>query len=141
MWLVPVSTFLQFEYLPSHQEALSKGMLVQYTSEIAGRVIFGQSLISAFHSYIAHLRSRSIARVALSRPCGPTRRAAAGATAAFNKNDERGGERTASKSEKQYRFIRDSGSNLRGVGRVVAVLLHLARYANLLAIAFLISYS
>ena len=42
MWLVPVSTFLQFEYLPAHQEALSKGMLVQYTSEIAGRVIFGQ---------------------------------------------------------------------------------------------------
>ena len=42
MWLVPVSTFLQFEYLPSHQEALSKGMLVQYTSEIAGRVIFGE---------------------------------------------------------------------------------------------------
>ena len=26
----------------SHQEALSKGMLVQYTSEIAGRVIFGE---------------------------------------------------------------------------------------------------
>ena len=40
MWLVPVSTLLQFEYLPSHQQALAKNMLVQYTSEIAGRVIF-----------------------------------------------------------------------------------------------------
>ena len=39
--------------MPSHQEALAKGMLVQYTSEIAGRVIFGQysrqSCIAAHH--------------------------------------------------------------------------------------------
>ena len=42
MWLIPVGTLLQCEYLPSHQEALAKGMLVQYTSEIAGRVIFGE---------------------------------------------------------------------------------------------------
>ena len=42
MWLIPVSTLLQCEHMPSHQEALSKGMLVQYTSEIAGRVIFGE---------------------------------------------------------------------------------------------------
>ena len=41
MWLVPVGTLLQLEHMPSHQEALAKGMLVQYTSEIAGRVIFG----------------------------------------------------------------------------------------------------
>ena len=42
MWLIPVGTLLQCEHMPSHQEALAKGMLVQYTSEIAGRVIFGQ---------------------------------------------------------------------------------------------------
>ena len=42
MWLIPVGTLLQCEYMPSHQEALAKGMLVQYTSEIAGRVIFGE---------------------------------------------------------------------------------------------------
>ena len=42
MWLIPVSTLLQCEHMPSHQEALSKGMLCQYTSEIAGRVIFGE---------------------------------------------------------------------------------------------------
>ena len=53
MWLIPVGTLLQCEYMPSHQEALAKGMLVQYTSEIAGRVIFGQyprqSRITAHH--------------------------------------------------------------------------------------------
>ena len=62
MWLIPIGTLLQCEQMPSHQEALAKGMLgaknleirvavmicfslarlVQYTSEIAGRVIFGQ---------------------------------------------------------------------------------------------------
>ena len=58
MWLVPVSTLLQFEHMPSHQEALAAGMLVQYTSEIAGRVIFGQYMrykcISAFQSLLTH---------------------------------------------------------------------------------------
>ena len=42
MWLIPIGTLLQCEHMPSHQEALAKGMLVQYTSEIAGRVIFGE---------------------------------------------------------------------------------------------------
>ena len=42
MWLIPIGTLLQCEHMPSHQEALALGMLVQYTSEIAGRVIFGQ---------------------------------------------------------------------------------------------------
>ena len=125
MWLVPVSTFLQFEYLPSHQEALSKGMLVQYTSEIAGRVIFGE--YTHVQLFTADLCLHSIARVALSRPCGPARRAAAGATAAFNKNDERGGERTAAEGhEKLERMDAHGRGHSRGVGCVAAVLVYLA---------------
>ena len=43
----------------SHQEALSKGMLVQYTSEIAGRVIFGE--YRHVQPFTADLCSHSIA--------------------------------------------------------------------------------
>ena len=86
MWLIPVSTLLQCEHMPSHQEALSKGMLVQYTSEIAGRVIFGE--YTHVQPFTAHLRLHSIARVALSRPCGPKGGAAKGAAAAFDTDDE-----------------------------------------------------
>ena len=65
--------------------------------------------------------------MALSRPCGPTRRAAAGAAAAFNKNDERGGERTAAEGhEKLEHMDAHGGGHLRGVGCVAAVLVYLA---------------
>ena len=53
MWLCPVSTLLMFETLPSHQEALSKGMLTQYTPEVAGRVIFGQFGMFVMHSLMS----------------------------------------------------------------------------------------
>ena len=109
MWLVPVSTLLQFEKLPSHQEALSRGMLVSdttllFVSDFPHRLLCTLGPVHTgglrpchirsvrgvvMHMFTTHRRLRSLPRVAEPHACRPGREAAEGIAKAPNKDDER----------------------------------------------------